>query len=155
MKYILILIALGTAGILLALFMMGVLSRSGTATGLVEGKLSTCPNSPNCICTEHPEDINHFIKPVEYGSANIKVARSLIRKSIDATGGSMVREKDNYFAATYRSDVFGFVDDLEVRIDEVTKQIHIRSASRIGYSDFGVNKARALQLRASLQRLER
>lgn len=153
MKYILILIALGAAGILLALFMMGQLSKSGTAPGLIEGKLSACPQSPNCICTEYPEDVEHFIKPIEYGSANIKVVRSLIRKSIDATGGSMVREKDNYFAATYRSGTFGFVDDLEVRIDETSKQIHIRSASRIGYSDMGVNKARALQLRMRLQKL--
>ena len=151
MKYILILIALGAAGILLALFMMGMLSKSGNAPGLVEGKLSVCPSSPNCICTEYPEDVEHYIKPVEYGSANIKVVRSLIRKSIDATGGTMVREKDNYFAATYHSGVFGFVDDLEVRIDEATKQIHIRSASRVGYSDMGANMKRVRSLVKRLQ----
>lgn len=151
MKYVLILIALGAVGTLLALIMMGMLSRSGTAPGLVEGKLSPCPQSPNCICTEYPADIKHYTKPVEYGSANIKVVRSLIRKSIDATGGTMVREKDNYFAATYRSGVFGFVDDLEVRINEATKQIHIRSASRIGYSDMGANAKRVRTLVQLLQ----
>lgn len=151
MKYVLILVALGAVGILLALIMMGMLSKSGTAPGLAEGKLRPCPQSPNCICTEYPADIDHYVKPVEYGSANIKVVRSLIRKSIDTTGGTMVRERDNYFAATYRSGVFGFVDDLEVRIDEATKQIHIRSASRIGYSDMGAN---AKRVRALVQLLQ-
>ena len=63
----------------------------------------------------------------------------------------MVREKDNYFAATYHSGVFGFVDDLEVRIDEATKQIHIRSASRVGYSDMGANMKRVRSLVKRLQ----
>lgn len=153
MKSILILIALAVVLAFAAMVLMGVMSKSGSAPGLVEGKLSPCPQSPNCVCTEYAEDQAHFIEPVSYGNANIKIVRSMIRKAIDSSGGTMAHERDNYFAATYRSSLFGFVDDLEVRIDESQKLIHIRSASRVGHSDMGVNKMRAMELRALLQNI--
>jgi len=51
-------------------------------------------------------------------------------------------ENDDYLAATFSSAIFGFVDDLEVRIDSVQNTGHIRSASRVGHSDGGVNRKR-------------
>ncbi|MCU7835372.1 MAG: DUF1499 domain-containing protein [gamma proteobacterium symbiont of Taylorina sp.] len=49
---------------------------------------------------------------------------------------------NNYLHATFTSSFFKFVDDFEVRVDHIALKLHIRSASRSGYSDFGVNKRR-------------
>ena len=67
-------------------------------------------------------------------------------------GGTIREESDTYLAATFSSAMFGFVDDLEIRVDSSQKVIHIRSASRVGYSDAGVNKKRAEQLKALYKR---
>jgi len=57
-------------------------------------------------------------------------------------GGSIQAENDNYLAATFTPSIFRFVDDLEIRFDADRKMIHMRSASRVGYSDRGINKKR-------------
>jgi len=56
--------------------------------------------------------------------------------------GSVRVESDTYIAAIFTSPLFGFVDDFEIRLDMAQKVIHIRSASRVGYSDGGANKKR-------------
>jgi uncharacterized protein (DUF1499 family) len=58
-------------------------------------------------------------------------------------GGSFQAESDNYLASTFSSAIFGFVDDLEIRLDSTQNLIHIRSSSRVGYSDAGINRKRA------------
>ena len=62
--------------------------------------------------------------------------------------GVIQAEKDNYFAATFASQVFGFVDDLEIRIDTDQKLIHLRSASRVGHGDGGANRKRVERLKS-------
>lgn len=63
----------------------------------------------------------------------------------------MQEEQPLYFAATFSSAFFGFVDDVEVRIDPQQALIHLRSASRIGYSDFGANRKRLDQLKKAIE----
>jgi uncharacterized protein (DUF1499 family) len=67
---------------------------------------------------------------------------SLVKKVIQEMGGQVLIERDSYIAATFTSTLFKFVDDVEIRIDSSHNIIHIRSASRVGYSDMGVNKKR-------------
>lgn len=60
-------------------------------------------------------------------------------------------EQAHYIAVTFHSDFFGFVDDVEFRIAPDQSAIHIRSAARVGYSDFGVNAERVQTLKATLE----
>lgn len=62
--------------------------------------------------------------------------------TIQEMGGVIHNETDDYIAATFISRIFGFVDDLEIRIDQNHRALHFRSASRVGYSDGGVNRKR-------------
>jgi uncharacterized protein (DUF1499 family) len=62
-------------------------------------------------------------------------------------GGSVQVEHDSYLAATFTSSIFGFVDDLEIRVDSERKTIHLRSASRVGHGDGGVNRKRTERLK--------
>jgi uncharacterized protein (DUF1499 family) len=61
---------------------------------------------------------------------------------IEELGGKVVVADDEYVSATFASSIFGFVDDVECRLDASKEQIQIRSASRVGHSDLGVNRKR-------------
>ena len=122
-------------------------SRTGSAPGLENGRLMPCAKRPNCVSSEHPDDHAHFIPPLNFPKDGSDNARAIVRSIISEIGGDVIVEEKNYLAATFKSPVFGFVDDLEVRFDDTLPLIHLRSASRIGYSDRGVNRKRVKALR--------
>ena len=143
---IIVILALPLAGII-AFFVLGLMSQSGSAIGLVEGKLSKCPDNPNCICTEYEADVSHYIDPITLSESKPSDALSSLKKTIQEMGGSIQSESESYLAATFTSPIFRFVDDLEIRIDTDQKIIHLRSASRVGYGDRGVNRKRVKRLK--------
>jgi uncharacterized protein (DUF1499 family) len=65
----------------------------------------------------------------------------------------IVKETEDYLHAECRSALFRFVDDLELQLRPSESIIAVRSASRLGYSDLGVNRRRVEGLRESLTRL--
>jgi uncharacterized protein (DUF1499 family) len=64
---------------------------------------------------------------------------------------TIVKTTDRYLHAECKSRLFGFVDDLELQLDREAGVIAIRSASRVGYSDLGVNRRRVETLRQKLK----
>ena len=142
MMYILILVV---ALFVVGFIMLGEKSRSSEPPGLINARLSPCPTSPNCVCSEFPSDEEHFIPPIHYAPAEIN--RMGIKSIIQAMGGKLVHEQDDYFAAEFSSAIFRFVDDVEFRLDVDKKILHLRSASRVGRSDLGVNKKRMERFR--------
>jgi len=62
----------------------------------------------------------------------------------------LFQEDRNYTHATFRSAVFQYVDDTELRWSRANNTIHIRSASCMGRNDFGVNRARVDALKKAL-----
>ncbi len=147
MKIVLIFIPILIFAAFVVLFILGLMSQSGEARGLVEGKLTKCPDKPNCVCTEFKADVEHYIDPVGFSQTTTAEVLSRLKNSIDEMGGSIRAENDNYLAATFTSSIFRFVDDLEIRVDMEQKLIHLRSASRVGYSDRGVNRKRIERLK--------
>ena len=116
-------------------------------------RLSGCPGPPNCVSSES-EDPRHSIAPMQLvgDSANEwagiqDVVGRLPRSRI-------VKSTDRYLSVTLKSSVFGFIDDLELKLDLQTKMISIRSASRRGYFDLGVNRRRVENLRIQLKAVE-
>jgi len=132
---------------ILVLFVLGQMSQSGEANGLFEAKLTKCPDKPNCICTEFVADATHYVDPIGFSQSNAADILSNLKNSVREMGGSIQAETGNYLAATFSSSIFRFVDDLEIRIDTDQDMIHMRSASRVGRSDRGVNKKRIEQLK--------
>ena len=144
---VLVLIALAIA----SFFILGKYSQKGQAPGLVNGSLSKCSEKPNCVCSEYKDDVDHYVLPIYIESSegqNMAKVVSIIKEM----NGVIQIEKENYVAATFTSSTFGFVDDFEIRIDtniDTNKSvIHFRFASRVGYSDGGVNKKRVEQFKA-------
>ena len=123
-------------------FLLGLKSQKGKAPGLVDGKLAPCPAKPNCVSSEANTQPEKQIAPLSGSLADAKAA-------IIATGGTITSESDNYVSATYMTKVFKFVDDVEIR-DAGNNTVHIRSGSRVGYSDRGVNRRRVKEIRAAM-----
>jgi uncharacterized protein (DUF1499 family) len=147
MKIVIIIIVTLIVVAILALFVLGQMSQLGEANALVEAKLTKCPDKPNCICTEFVADASHYIDPIGFSQSNASEVLSRLKNSVREMGGSIQAETDNYLAFTFTSSIFRFVDDLEIRIDTDQNMIHMRSASRVGRSDRGVNKKRIEQLK--------
>lgn len=134
------------AGLLL-LVVLAALSRSGKPPGLVAGKLSMCPDKPNCVSSEQHNDVEHYLEPVTLQFATSPDSVTVIKTVIVDMGGVIQEQHGEYIAAVFSSSVFGFVDDLEVRVDPRERLLHIRSASRVGYGDAGVNRKRIERFR--------
>jgi uncharacterized protein (DUF1499 family) len=141
-KITLISLSLFILALLALFFILGVMSKSGKAPGLIDGRLSPCPDKPNCVCSEHKDDAGHYVEPVIIPENNTLDTLPVLKNVIQGMGGSIQAESDNYLAATFSSAIFGFVDDLEIRIDTDQEVIHMRSASRVGHGDMGVNRHR-------------
>ena len=117
-------------------------SRENKGLGIVNGHLLNCPDKPNCINSEHPEQTNHYLAPLDFPESKSDQIMILAKNTLLEMGAKIITEKNNYLAATFTSRLFKFVDDFELRLDNTTHKLHIRSASRLGYSDFGVNRRR-------------
>ncbi len=148
MKTLLIITTVLISLVFVLLLTLKMNSRTEKAPGLVAGMLARCPDTPNCVCSMYKDDSKHYIAPINV-SANIPLdSLPILKDVIHEMGGSVQTETENYLAATFTSALFKFVDDLEVTSDPAQGLIHIRSASRVGYSDFGVNKKRVELLKA-------
>ena len=147
MKKIAIYIILLAIAIVILLFVTARMSRDGQAPGLVGGRLTPCPGAPHCVCSEYPDATDHFVEPLDISSLGAENPGARVRGAIVELGGTVRSERADYIWATFTSSVFGFVDDLEIRIDTKTGKIHFRSSSRIGYNDMGVNRKRVEALK--------
>ncbi|MEM7703153.1 MAG: DUF1499 domain-containing protein [Pseudomonadota bacterium] len=131
-------VAIGAIGF----FLLGLSSQSGSAPGLADGRLAPCPGSPNCVSSEEGTPAEKKVDPLTASSW------AAIPATIGAMGGTVTQQSEDYIAAEFKSALFGFVDDVEFR--NAGDAVQVRSASRVGYSDAGVNAARVQELGARL-----
>ena len=127
------------------------LSTANMANSASEKKLPPCRDSPNCVSSQ-AVDAKHFIEPFKI-SGSPKEAWQALKKAIDNHSRMVItHETADTLHAEATSLVFQFVDDINAILDTDTNLIHIRSASRTGHSDFGVNRKRIEALRLELQK---
>jgi len=115
---------------------------------LHQGLLYPCPNSPNCVCSEsHSQSSSeHAVSPIKADEHTWNGLKNIILQQ----GGSIEQDDGTYLHATFSSALFHFVDDVELRSDVSHGLIQIRSASRAGRSDFGVNRKRVELIKQAL-----
>jgi len=120
--------------------------------GVNQGQLTACSNKPNCVSSQ-AQDREHYIDPLLFHS-NLENAYQAIIAILQQTKRvNIVIKEANYLHAEFKSALFRFVDDVEFYFVEESPSlttIHIRSASRVGYSDLGVNRKRMESIRAQL-----
>lgn len=121
--------------------------------GVDHGHLSACPASPNCVVSQDA-DAKHAIEPIPY-QVNRNAAKEILLKVLTVVPRTEVTEQtDDYVHALSKSRIFKFVDDVEFYFPANESVIHVRSASRVGDSDLGVNRRRVEQIRLALQDLK-
>jgi uncharacterized protein (DUF1499 family) len=114
------------------------------------GRLAPCKASPNCVSSQaDPSDKEHYIAPLALKGDAIAAVRNAV-ESMPRT--SIVRVEPGYLYAEFQSKLMGFVDDVEFLADPAAGVVHVRSASRLGRRDFGVNRSRVEALRAILEK---
>ncbi|MBM0743359.1 DUF1499 domain-containing protein [Phormidium sp. CLA17] len=120
--------------------------------GVVDGKLAACPASPNCVSSQG-QDAEHQIEPLRYeGTPTEAIAQ--LKKTIESLPRTqIIQTTDRYLYAEFTSALMGFVDDVEFYVNLSQPTIEVRSASRLGESDLGVNRQRIEAIRSALDGL--
>jgi uncharacterized protein (DUF1499 family) len=122
-----------------------------TTIGVNNGQLTSCPTTPNCVSSQAPNtDTEHKITPLQLSGDNPTTMAKLKQVLQSMPNNKTIKETDNYLYAEFRSKLMGFVDDVEFYLDNDTKTIQVRSASRLGESDLGVNRQRIEAIRVSM-----
>jgi uncharacterized protein (DUF1499 family) len=139
-------------------FALKIWARTAPAAelGTEDGRLKPCPESPNCV-TSYTDDAEHGMDPLPLPSAvdSTEAVRRLKALVDSLPRARVTTEWGSYLACEFRSRIIGFVDDVEFLVDEGAGLIHFRSASRLGYSDMGVNRKRMEEIaRLWQERLE-
>ena len=111
-----------------------------------DARLAPCPSTPNCVNSQ--ETGRSTIAPLVFNDSAQSAFARLKRIVSSMPRTRIVAATDDYLHAEVRSRIFGFVDDVECIVDATASRIHVRSASRVGYSDLGVNRSRVEAIRA-------
>jgi len=125
---------------------MGILSGKRPADlGVRNGSLKAAPSSPNAVSSQATDA--HQIAPLAVKGSQEQAMKAL-KAIVEGTPNARIAEaKPDYLYAEYASSLLGFVDDVEFYFPPNAKVIHVRSASRLGYSDLGVNRKRIEAIR--------
>ncbi|MCX7164956.1 MAG: DUF1499 domain-containing protein [Rhodocyclales bacterium] len=117
--------------------------------GVHEGRLKPAPTTPNCVNSQSADGYSR-IAPLTYAGDG-KSAMARIHAIVEAMpAGKLIDFRGDYIYAEFTSKLLGFVDDVEFFLDEKAGVIHVRSASRLGHGDHGVNRQRVEAVRQAL-----
>ncbi|MDD2308601.1 MAG: DUF1499 domain-containing protein [Desulfuromonadaceae bacterium] len=133
--------------LLMSIGLLGLVGCAGERPnnlGAKGGLLTACPSSPNCVSSQ-VDDKKHRIAPLTF-SGDPEAAFARLKLALGGRSDTtMVEEKPGYLRVELRTALF--VDDGEFLLDRAQKVIHVRSASRLGYSDLGKNRSRMEAIR--------
>jgi uncharacterized protein (DUF1499 family) len=113
-------------------------------------RLSPCPDSPNCV-SSLSDNKKHFIEPFDFRGSREEVRQKLINILKSTRRVRLVKVETDFIHAEFRSFIFRFVDDVAFYFPSEETIIHVRSASRTGYYDFGANRRRVERLRSAFE----
>jgi uncharacterized protein (DUF1499 family) len=118
--------------------------------GINNEQLLPCPNTPNCVNSQS-KDPEHSLEPLTYQGESAEAIAKLKDIINQEEGTEIISETDNYLYAQFTTHWMGFVDDVEFAINENKGVIDVRSASRLGESDLGVNSQRIERIRKEFE----
>lgn len=111
--------------------------------------LSPCPVSPNCVCSKLPQDDSHYIEPLVPTASTLTIFPLLVDYVQQLPGAQLEEKASHYVRVSIQSFFLGFTYDLELFF--AGSKIHVRSASRTGWYDFGVNRRRVETMRRYME----
>lgn len=151
MKVALIGLAVVTSLVFLGLFQLAHKSKNPPAIGLIDGQLRACHAITNCV-NSTAQDAS-AIEPIHF-SGDAKTLWAQLPSIVEAMNGTILEQDDQYYWLSFRTPVFGFIDDMELLWDADTQQLQVRASSRVGRSDFSKNRERVEALRRHIEALK-
>lgn len=137
------LLALGYVG---SLSYLGAVSRRPRPAELRDGELRPCRRARNCVCSR-PGCGGKAVEPLVFAGPPEAALERLAAVLAALPRTRVVLRDGGYLHAEARSRLFGFVDDFEAQLDPAAGVFHVRSASRVGVADRGVNRRRVEEVR--------
>ena len=120
--------------------------------GLKNQLLSPCPGTPNCVSSQE-KNSQHRIQPIIF-EGSLELAKERLYRVINSMRGTrIITQEDVYWHVEFTTQLLRFIDDVEFYFDESQSLIHVRSASRQGYWDLGVNRRRVETIRSRFEEL--
>lgn len=132
--------------IVLATTLAGCGGNMPDTLGITDGKLSACPDKPNCVVS-HNYDEQHLIDALSYSDEFPAAYEKLLDSIVQMPGSKIITKNERYIHAEFTSRIMRYIDDVEFYFSRESKRIELRSASRLGHSDLGVNRERVETLR--------
>ncbi|MBI3716822.1 MAG: DUF1499 domain-containing protein [Betaproteobacteria bacterium] len=117
--------------------------------GFVDGHFKPPSWKPNCVSSTIEKSDRHYIEPIALGAGNWAKLVATVKAQPRA---AVVTENPDYLYAEFTSAGMGYVDDVEFALDAKSGVIQVRSSSRLGISDRGVNRARIEKIREDFSR---
>jgi uncharacterized protein (DUF1499 family) len=114
------------------------------ALGVDGGLLTPLSSKPNGVSTQAND--HKRVEPLPLKSTAEKTLHALKAAAQAYGGATTLKETDNYLRIVFATPTMKYRDDAEFYIDNAAGVVHFRSASRLGYSDMGLNKARYKKL---------
>jgi uncharacterized protein (DUF1499 family) len=111
--------------------------------GSKKGILYPCPDAPNCVSTQS-SDSRHAMLPLPFNGTKDQSRNRITAIIRSMKGSKIIDSSDSYIYAQFRTRFLRFVDDVEFFFDDTANTAHFRSASRVGYYDFGLNRRRMI-----------
>ena len=148
--FLLLLSAVVLITVFMALRLVGEATKSQSMNpklGVRNGALLDCPSSPNCVSSRATDDEHGIDAIADAGGARWTTLADRVSAMV---GAKLVTRQDDYMWFEFSTSILGFIDDVEFFNDPANGQISVRSASRVGYSDFGANRKRIEAIRAAL-----
>lgn len=124
--------------------------------GVTEGRLKGLSKTPNCVSSQaglypdHPQKEYASIAPLKFAGDGDQAMDKLAAALAKTERTVVVKREPGYIYAQSTTALLKFTDDLELWLDKANGVIQVRSSSRLGQKDFGVNRARIEALRAQL-----
>ncbi len=144
-----------TALALLAVFIgaqMGLFSGTRPARlGVTDGKLAPVRTQNSNAVSSFATTDYHRIAPLAAGNDPAASFERLAQIVAGRPGARIITREPRYLYAEFATKWMKFVDDVEFLLDADAQVIHVRSASRLGRGDLGVNRARIEAIRKLLE----
>lgn len=131
-------------GYLVFLAMLAARSRRAPRLEPRDGRLKQCARTSNCVNTQ---DVGGGVEPLRFTDSPESAWRRLRAAVAGLPRITVLAESDGYLRVEAASAIYGFRDDLEALLDAEASVIHLRSASRVGLRDRGINARRVERVR--------
>ncbi len=126
---------------LIAAYMVFQNLKKPATPGLINGQLAPLPSSPNAVSSQ-TENTDRYVEPFPFKADSTTTMAALHTMLGEFDSITILSETEKYIHAVSISAKMRYRDDLEFLLDEEENLVHFRSASRVGYSDMGLNRQR-------------